>query len=48
LPDRAPYRVVVQIRAIADTKHSDFRIDLNLATNGECQKAEYARTCTRH
>lgn len=48
LPDGAPYRVVVQTRASADAKPKNFRIDLNLATCGECQKAEYACICDGH
>jgi hypothetical protein len=46
LPESAePYRVVVQIRATADAKPANFRIDLNLTTCGECSRAEYACTC---
>lgn len=48
LPEGAPYRVVVQTRATPDAKPKNFRIDLNLATCGECQKAEYACTCAGH
>lgn len=48
LPEGAPYRVVVQARATADAKPKNFRIDLNLATCGECQKAEYACVCESH
>ena len=45
LPEGAPYRVVVQIRAKADGKPQNFRVDLNTATCGGCQRAEYACTC---
>jgi hypothetical protein len=41
-----PYRIVVQIRAQPDSRPQNFRIDLNLEFCGECQKAEYACTCT--
>ncbi|MBL9219138.1 MAG: hypothetical protein JNG82_11655 [Opitutaceae bacterium] len=45
LPVGEPYRVVVQVRATADAKPQNFRLDLNLALCGECQRAEYACTC---
>ncbi len=48
LPAGDPYRVIVQTRANAKAKPKNFRIDLNLATCGECQKAEYACTCEGH
>ncbi|MFH1497652.1 MAG: hypothetical protein ABII82_07475 [Verrucomicrobiota bacterium] len=48
LPAGEPYRVVVQARASADAKPKNFRVDLNLATCGECQKAEYACVCDSH
>lgn len=48
LPPGEPYRVVVQIRAAASAKPANFRLDLNLITCGECQKAEYACICTGH
>jgi hypothetical protein len=48
LPGGEPYRVVVQVRAAPDAKPQNFRIDLNLATCGECQRAEYACTCEGH
>ena len=41
-----PYRIVVQIRAQPDSRPQNFRIDLSLEFCGECQKAEYACTCT--
>lgn len=43
-----PYRVVVQVRASADAKPQNFRIDLNLAACAECQRAEYACICESH
>ena len=48
LPAGEPYRVVVQTRASAAAKPKNFRIDLNLATCGECKKAEYACICESH
>lgn len=48
LPAGEPYRVVVQVRATADAKPQNFRIDLNLTTCGECQHAEYACICAGH
>jgi hypothetical protein len=48
LPAGEPYRVVVQVRATASAKPQNFRIDLNLAACGECQRAEYACTCEGH
>lgn len=45
LPTGDPYRVVVQMRAKADAKPQNFRVDFNLATCGECKRAEYACTC---
>jgi hypothetical protein len=45
LPAGEPYRVVVQVRATPDAKPQNFRLDLNLALCGECQRAEYACTC---
>ncbi len=48
LPAGDPYRVVVQTRASADAKPKNFRVDLNLAKCGECQKIEYACTCEGH
>ena len=48
LPAGEPYRVVVQTRATTDAKPKNFRVDLNLATCGECQKAEYACVCESH
>jgi len=48
LPEGEPYRVVVQVRATPDARPQNFRIDLNLAKCGECQRAEYACTCEGH
>lgn len=48
LPAGEPYRVVVQIRATPDAKPKNFRVDLNLALCGECQRKEYACTCEGH
>lgn len=48
LPEGEPYRVVVQVRATADAKPQNFRIDLNLAECAECSHAEYACTCEGH
>ena len=40
-----PYRVVVQVRATPEARPANFRVDLNLATCGECKLAEYACIC---
>jgi len=48
LPEGEPYRIVLQIRAAPDAQPHNFRLDLNLATCGECQHAEYACTCKGH
>jgi hypothetical protein len=45
LPAGEPYRVVVQARASADAKPKNFRVDLDLANCGGCNKAEYACVC---
>lgn len=45
LPAGEPYRVVVQARATADAKPKNFRVDLDLAICGGCDKAEYACVC---
>ncbi len=45
LPAGDPYRVVVQLRSKPDAKPQNFRVDFNLATCGECKRAEYACTC---
>ena len=43
-----PYRVVVQVRATAEARPQNFRIDLNLAPCDGCKQAEYACICTSH
>lgn len=48
LPPGEPYRVVVQVKSAPDAKPQNFRIDLNLETCGECQRAEYACICDGH
>jgi hypothetical protein len=48
LPAGEAYRVVVQVRAATGAKPKNFRLDLNLATCGGCQHAEYACTCAEH
>ncbi len=48
LPEGGPYRVVVQVREAPEAKPRNFRLDLNLETCGECQRAEYACTCAAH
>ncbi len=48
LPAGEPYRIVVQVRAAADAKPQNFRVDLNLGLCGECQHAEYACICEGH
>jgi hypothetical protein len=48
LPDGAPYRVVVQIRAAPGEKPQNFRIDLNLGVCGGCSRPEYGCVCEGH
>lgn len=48
LPDGAPYRVVVQVRAAPGERPQNFRIDLDLAHCGGCDRTEYACTCEGH
>lgn len=48
LPKGDPYRVVVQVRENPGAKPQNFRVDLNLEICAECQKKEYACTCTEH
>lgn len=48
LPSGEPYRVVVQVRASADAKPQNFRIDFNLEECGECKHKEYACICEAH
>ena len=45
LPDGDGYNLVVQVRARADAKPQNFRFKLDLATCGECKRAEYACIC---
>jgi len=45
VPEGAPYRVVVQMRAKADAKPQNYRVDLDLSNCGGCNRAEYACTC---
>lgn len=40
-----PYRVVVQLREKAGAAPKNYRIDLDLANCGGCDRAEYACTC---
>jgi hypothetical protein len=48
LPEGTPYRIVVQIKATADAKPKNHRVDLNLGNCGGCNRAEYACTCDSH
>jgi hypothetical protein len=48
LPEGAPYRVVVQIRAAPGEKPQNFRIDLNLSVCGSCSRPEYGCACEGH
>jgi hypothetical protein len=48
LPTGEPYRIVVQIRPTPGATPQNFHLDLNLATCGECKRAEYACTCEGH
>lgn len=48
LPKGEPYRVVVQLRTQPEARPQNFRVDLNLAHCGECNRAEYACVCTEH
>jgi len=45
LPEGEDYNVVVQFKQTADAKPQNFRFKLNLATCGECKRAEYACIC---
>lgn len=45
VPEGAPYRVVVQMRAKPDAKPQNFRVDLDLANCAGCNRGEYACTC---
>ena len=48
LPADTPYRIILQLRADADARPQNFRLDLNLHICGECGLAEYACTCEGH
>ena len=45
LPDGDGYNLVVQFKQTAEAKPQNFRFKLNLATCGECKRAEYACVC---
>lgn len=45
LPDGDGYNIVVQFRQTADAKPQNIRFKLDLATCGECKRAEYACIC---
>jgi hypothetical protein len=45
LPDGDGYNIVVQFKQTADAKPLNLRFKLDLATCGECKRAEYACTC---
>ena len=45
LPDGEGYNVVVQFKQTANAKPVNLRFRLDLATCGECKRAEYACTC---
>lgn len=45
LPEGEPYRVVVQVRANADARPQNFRIELNMEKCAECLHPEYACIC---
>ncbi len=45
LPEGAGYNLVVQFKQTTDAKPQNFRFKLDLATCGECKRAEYACTC---
>ena len=47
LPEGDGHNVVVQFKQTAEGKPQNFRFKLDLATCGECKRAEYACTC-RH
>jgi hypothetical protein len=48
LPEGHGYTVVVQIKRGIEAKPKNFRIPLELATCGGCDRAEYACTCDEH
>lgn len=45
LPEGEGYRVVVQIKASANAKPTNYRVDFHDEICGECKRAEYACTC---
>jgi hypothetical protein len=45
LPEGNGYRVVLQIKATADAKPQNLRIDYHTEICGECKRAEYACIC---
>lgn len=45
LPEGDGYNIVVQFKQTADAKPLNLRFKLDLATCGECKRAEYACTC---
>jgi hypothetical protein len=45
LPEGDGYNLVVQFRQTADAKPQNIRFKLDLATCGECKRAEYACIC---
>ncbi len=45
LPAKEPAPIVVQVRASADAKPTNFRITLNTSTCGECKRQEYGCVC---
>lgn len=48
IPPGDPYRVVVQIRSEPQARPRNFRLVLDLAHCGGCDRAEYACTCEGH
>ena len=45
LQSKEPAPIVVQVRAAADAKPTNFRLTLNTALCGECKRQEYGCTC---
>jgi hypothetical protein len=45
LPAKEPAPIIVQVRATADAKPTNFRLTLNTANCGGCKRAEYTCTC---
>ena len=45
LPAKEPAPIIVQVRATADAKPTNFRLTLNTANCGGCKLQEYACTC---